>query len=110
MFYCILYFMIMVMIACQSEGQAEQIGKHLVKEKLAACVQVVPKVDSLFFWQNKIQYAEESLLLAKTLESKWNALEKAVKKLHSYENPEIIALPVAHISKSYLAWMEKELT
>ena len=59
--------------------------------------------------KNRLDYGEEGLLLVKTLESKWAALEKEVQALHSYENPEIIAIPLVHVTKKYLDWMTAEL-
>lgn len=103
---------ILVLISCADKNQAEQIGEHLLKNKLAACVQIVKNADSMFLWppgKNQIDYAEEAVLLVKTLESKWIALEKAVTKIHSYENPEIIALPLTHITPKYLTWLTREL-
>ncbi|MEK7073893.1 MAG: divalent-cation tolerance protein CutA [Patescibacteria group bacterium] len=104
---------ILVMISCEDKGGAERIGELLLKKKLAACVQVVPHVDSMFLWppgKNRIDYGAEGLLLVKTLESKWSALEKEVLKIHSYENPEILAIPIAQVSNKYLAWLTKELS
>lgn len=103
---------ILVLISCADKNQAEQIGEHLLKNKLAACVQIVKNTDSMFLWppgKNQIDYADEAILLVKTLKSKWMQLEKAVTKIHSYENPEIIALPLTHITAKYLAWLTSEL-
>ncbi len=103
---------ILVMVSCEDKNQAEALGEHLLKKKLAACIQIVPHVDSIFLWppgKNTLDYATESLLLLKTLEDKWTTLEKEVTKSHPYENPEIIAVPLSHVTKKYLAWMSKEL-
>ncbi len=103
---------LLVMVSCEDDAEAQRIGEKLLKDRLAACVQVIRQADSMFLWppgKNRIDYAEEGLLLIKTLESRWEALEKTVKKLHSYENPEIIALPVAYATKDYLSWMTGEL-
>lgn len=103
---------LLVMISCEDKGEAERIGERLLKNKLAACVQVVPHVDSMFLWppgKNRIDYGAEGLLLVKTLENKWSALEKEVLKVHSYENPEIIAIPLTHVTKNYLSWLTQEL-
>ena len=105
--------MIIVFISCQDKKQSEEIGKQLLKARLAACVQIVPGIDSLFFWPPKdhtISQTQEVLLLAKTLESKWDKLEKLVGILHTYDTPEIIALPVSHVSKSYFDWLAAELS
>jgi len=100
------------MISCEDTAQAERIGRELLKKKLAACVQIIPQVSSFYLWppqKQHINMAEESILLIKTLESKWSILEKEIQTLHSYENPEIIALPVTHASSSYLNWIQTEL-
>lgn len=104
---------LLVIVSCENKGQAERIGELLLKKKHAACIQILDRADSIFLWppgKNRLDYAEEALLLIKTLESKWDALEKEVLRIHSYENPEIIAMPVAHITKKYLSWLTKELS
>lgn len=103
----------LVIISCNDKVQAEQIGDQLLKKKLAACTQVVNPVDSMFLWpphKNQIDYAQEAILLVKTLDSKWKALEKEVIRAHSYENPEIIAVPLSHVTAKYLAWLKNELS
>ncbi len=105
--------MLLVMVSCQDAAQAERIGRELLKIKLAACVQVISDVSSFYLWppqKQHINMAEECLLVIKTLESKWSALEKEIQTLHSYENPEIISIPVSHVSNNYLTWLTKELT
>lgn len=104
---------LLIMVSCEDAAQAEHIGRELLKKKLAACVQIVPQVSSFYLWppqKQHINIAEESILLIKTLENKWSLLEKKIKSLHSYENPEIIALPVTHVSSNYLNWLSEELT
>lgn len=104
---------ILVMISCADKSEAERIGETLLKKKLAACAQIIPAVDSSFLWppgKGRIDYGAESLLLIKTLESKWSALEKEVLTAHSYENPEIAALPLLHVTKQYLTWLTREVS
>ncbi len=104
---------LLVMISCADKSEAEKIGEHVLKKKLAACTQVVENVNSMFLWppkKNMIDYGAEALLLVKTLDSKWSALEKEVIQEHSYENPEIIAVPLVHVTKKYLAWLTNELS
>lgn len=103
---------ILVMVSCEDSSQAEKIGRQLLKDKLAACIQIIPQVSSFYLWPPKKQHiniAEESILLIKTLESKWALLEKKIQTLHTYENPEIIAIPITHVSKNYLSWLTQEL-
>lgn len=104
--------MLLVMVSCQDESQAEHIGKQLIKKRLAACTQITPHVSSLFLWppkENNVKLADEAILVIKTLESKWKDVEKEVQSLHTYENPEIIGLPVTHVTANYLAWLTTEL-
>jgi len=103
---------IVVFISCQDTSQAEQIGDILLKNKLAACIHVINAADSMYLWppsSGSVEYTHESLLLVKTVTNKWDMLVQTVKKQHTYENPEIIALPVSHISKSYSDWIASEL-
>lgn len=105
--------MILVYISCENKEQAENIGSHLVKDRLAACVQITQSVSSMFLWppkEHKVTSVEETLLIVKTLESKWEQLDELVRKHHTYDTPEIIALPVTHVSKKYLEWLTEELT
>lgn len=104
---------ILVMVSCADSGQAERIGELLLKKKLAACIQVISAVESVFLWpprKNQLDYATEALLLIKTLDAKWPSLEKTIIRAHSYENPEIIALPMLHVTKKYLTWLTSELS
>lgn len=104
---------ILVMISCRDKDQAETIGEHLLKHKLAACVQILKSTDSIFLWppgKNLLDYATESILMVKTLNTKWTAVEKAALSIHTYENPEIIAMPLTHVSKKYLTWLSSELS
>ncbi len=103
---------LLVLISCEDKNQAERIGELVLKKKLAACVQIVNAVDSIFLWpsgKNRLDYAEEALLLVKTMESKWKQLEKEVISAHSYENPEIIAVSLTHVTRKYLEWLMSEL-
>jgi len=105
--------MLLGIISCQDTAEAEHIGINLLKKKLAACTQVVKGVESAFLWPpgtSRIDYAQEVLLLVKTVESKWKKLEKEVTKTHSYKNPEIIAVPVSRVNNTYLDWITKKLT
>jgi periplasmic divalent cation tolerance protein len=97
---------IVVLIAAGSGEEARRIAELLVKEKKAACVNIVPGVDSLFRWQGKIDSARESLLLVKTRASLLSEIVSLVKGIHSYEVPEIIALPIVGGSEEYLRWLD----
>jgi periplasmic divalent cation tolerance protein len=97
---------IVVLITTSSEEEAREIAELLVNEKKAACVNIVPRVDSLFWWKDKLDSARESLLLAKTKASLFPEIISLVKEIHSYEVPEIIALPIIAGSEDYLKWLD----
>jgi len=97
---------IIVLITAGSEEEAHKIAKLLVNEKKAACVNIVPGVDSLFHWKGKIDSARESLLLVKTRASLLSEIISLIKEIHSYEVPEIIALPIIDGSDESLKWLD----
>lgn len=97
---------IIVLITVGSEEEAHKIAELLVNEKKAACVNIVPGIDSLFWWEGKIDSAQESLLLVKTRASLFPEIVELVKRMHSYEVPEIIALPIIAGSEDYLKWLD----
>jgi periplasmic divalent cation tolerance protein len=98
---------IVVLVTAPSLKTAETIAKFLLLKKLAACVNIVAKVDSLFWWQKKIDKAKESLLIIKTQKKLFGKLAKAVKSRHPYEVPEIIALPIILGNRKYLGWIDE---
>jgi len=95
-----------VLITTSSPEEAEKIGKALVHERLAACVNIVREIRSFFFWQGKVEDEQEALIIVKTKASLFPSLVERVKTLHSYTVPEIIALPILMGSESYLRWMD----
>lgn len=97
---------IVVLITIPSGNQAEKLANFLLSKKLAACINIVPKVESFFWWQAKIDKAKESLLVIKTKKQLFNKLVKAVKSKHPYSVPEIIALPIVSGNKDYLDWID----
>lgn len=97
---------IIVLITVGSEEEAHKIAELLVNEKKAACVNIVPEIDSIFSWEGKIDSAQESLLLVKTRASLFPEIVELVKRMHSYEVPEIIALPIIAGSEDYLKWLD----
>ena len=97
---------IIVLITTGSEEEAHKIAELLVNEKKAACVNILPGVDSLFWWKDKLDSARESLLLVKTRASLFPEIVELVKRTHSYEVPEIIALPIIAGSEDYLKWLD----
>lgn len=97
---------IVVLVTARDKTEAERIARHLVEHKLCACVNIVSPVNSLFRWDNKLDSSEEAMLIIKTKKTLFKKLEEAVKSVHSYEVPEIIALPVVAGSKKYLDWVK----
>ncbi|MEO8048959.1 MAG: divalent-cation tolerance protein CutA [Acidobacteriota bacterium] len=100
---------IVVLTACDSEKHAVELARHLVEIRLAACVNILPKARSIYRWQEKIEDAGEWLLLIKSRRDLFTALRAEIQKLHTYEVPEVIALPVVDGSLPYLGWLEGEL-
>lgn len=98
---------IIVLITASSEDEAAKIGSALVDEHLAACVNIVPGVRSLFFWEGKTQDGRELLLICKSRQPLLGRLIARVKSLHSYTVPEVIALPVVGGSEDYLRWLRE---
>jgi periplasmic divalent cation tolerance protein len=92
----------------ETKEQAEKIAKYLVEKKFAACVQIVGPITSIYRWKGKVEEAHEWLCLIKTRDVFYDRVEKAIKKLHSYETPEIIAVPIVKGSKEYLNWLDDE--
>jgi periplasmic divalent cation tolerance protein len=85
--------------------EANRIAEALVSARLAACVQILPEIESVYRWQGEIKREREILLLAKTVRSRFDELESKVRAMHSYETPEIIALPITAASEPYLKWL-----
>ncbi len=92
-----------------SREEADQIAELLVSAQLAACVQILPEIESVYRWQGEVKREKEILLLAKTVASRFDELESRVRAMHSYETPEIIAIPVSDSSAPYLGWLLAEL-
>jgi len=99
---------VVILITTATEEEARSIAGLLLNQRKAACVNIVPRVDSLFRWQGKLDSAKESLLIIKTRASLLPEIVEMVKKAHSYELPEIIALPIINGSEDYLKWIDNE--
>jgi periplasmic divalent cation tolerance protein len=101
---------LIVLVTASSRQEARKIGEAVVKEKLAACVNILSAVTSIFRWQGKVQRSREVLLMVKTTERRYAALEKVIRSMHSYEVPEIIALKINKGLGQYTAWVGQETT
>ena len=101
--------LIVVLMTAGSQEEASRIADALVSEMLAACVNVVPGITSVYRWQGEVQHDSEWLLIAKSRRDVLDALVQRVQTLHSYELPEIIALPLVGGSEGYLSWLDAEV-
>ena len=100
----------MVLVTCSSLPEARRIARAVVEARLAACVNILPgEVTSIYRWKGKVESAKERLLLIKTSRKRLVKLRAAVERLHSYEVPEFIALPIVAGSRAYLGWIEENL-
>jgi len=98
-----------VLSTAGSEDEARKIAHHLVERQLAACVNIVPRVESIYRWQGKVESSGEWLLIIKTAVEKFPEVRDAVRKLHSYELPECIAISIEDGSPEYLQWLGSSL-
>ena len=96
----------LVLTTAGSEEEAQKIARHLVERQLAACVNVVPRVESVYRWQGKVESAQEWLLVIKTTAEGFPAVQEAICQLHSYDLPECIAVTIEDGSPPYLKWLE----
>ena len=94
-----------VLTTVGSEEEARKIAGHLVEHKLAACVNIIPRMESIYRWRNKVESAQEWLLLIKTTSEAFAAVRDAIRDLHSYELPECVLLVIEDGSPEYLEWL-----
>jgi periplasmic divalent cation tolerance protein len=100
---------IVVLSACSSAEEAERIARRLLEKKLAACVNILPGVRSLYRWKDAIEDDQETLLVIKSDRALFQDLRAEIEKIHSYEVPEAIALPIVDGAERYLEWLGREL-
>jgi periplasmic divalent cation tolerance protein len=101
--------MIIVLTTVPNEQEASELAGKIVGERLAACVQILPKMRSVYVWEGSVQREEEHLLLIKTLEERYAELEAFIVENHSYETPEIVAVPAGSVFGAYLNWVREEV-
>jgi len=99
-----------VLTTAGSEEEARKIARHVVEERLAACVNIIPQVVSIYCWQNKVEESREWLLIIKTTAAAFEAVRQAIAQLHSYDLPECICLTIADGSPNYLAWIDESVS
>lgn len=99
-----------VLTTVSGSEEAEMLAHKIIEAKLAACVQILPPITSIYFWKDTIQKDSEILLLIKTLPEKYEELEKFISENHSYEVPEIIAVSAEKGSADYLKWLENSMS
>ena len=97
---------VVIFVTSANKKEAKKIAKALIKKRLAACVNLVDKIESLFWWKGRVDSAKEILLVIKSTQSKVAEIIKRVKLIHSYEVPEIIVLPIKSGYKPYLDWID----
>jgi periplasmic divalent cation tolerance protein len=103
-----LYSHLIVFITVPTLEVGQQIANILVESNLAACVNIVPGVTSIYHWQGEVEQADELLLIAKTRTTLFDKLATAIKRIHPYDVPEVVAMPIIAGSNEYLAWINDE--
>ncbi len=101
---------VVVLMTAASSDEASRIARMLVEKHLAACVQILPQMESVYRWRGEVQSEKEVLLLVKTTKTRFDELEAEVRAIHSYETPEIVALSVVAISNPYLTWLRESIS
>jgi periplasmic divalent cation tolerance protein len=104
--------LILIYITCESADEAKKIGKYLLEKRLCGCVNIFPDANPMFWWppkENKLDESKESVLLVKTLESKFEEIENEVRKIHSFDTPCLIAIPVLKVNQDYYDWIKGEI-
>ncbi len=101
---------IAVFITAPTKAEADQIAEMLIDTKLAACVQILPEIESVYRWQDAVERQTEVLLIAKTTSECFSQLETQVRAIHSYDTPEIVGLPLTSGSPAYLEWLQANVS
>ena len=96
---------LLVMTTCADAGQARRLAERLVGERTAACVSIVPAIESVYRWSGNIEHGQEALLLIKTARGRYDAVEETIRATSEYDVPEVLAVPIATGSAAYLGWL-----
>ena len=100
--------LIIVLVTVADKSEAKSISSHIVEKRLAACSNIIPNINSIYHWENKIEDSSECLLIFKTIGELFPELEKEIKRIHSYKVPEIIAISASRVFEPYLNWVIDE--
>lgn len=98
-----------VLVTCASIAEARRIGRSVVEKKLAACANIVARVESIYRWKGELERPREVLVMMKTSAGRLRALEREVKRMHSYDVPEFVVVPIMSGSREYLEWVGKSV-
>lgn len=98
-----------VLITAPNLKEAQQLANGIVSEHLAACVNIIPQLESVYWWEGQIQHEQEYLLICKTHQSQWPDLTQWIKEHHSYQVPEILQIPITEGSRDYLTWIDQNV-
>ena len=96
-------------VTCQDKNEAKNIGNILLENRLCGCCNIIDRIESIYWWNEKIENDEESVLIVKTKDDKIDEIISKVREIHSYENPCILALPILKASEDYKNFIEKEI-
>ena len=100
---------IVVLITTKDSDEADKIAMALTQEKLIACANIVKSIQSVFWWEGKVNYSDETLMIIKTQNHHFNKIVEKVRSLHSYSVPEVIALPIIDGNPDYLKWLNESV-
>src|SRR3954468_9857167 len=100
---------IVILTTCENQEEARRVARGLIEEQVAACVNIVHQVESVYRWKGTVETSVECLLLIKTVRGKFDEVRALLERLHSYELPECVALPIVEGSERYLEWLEAGL-
>ena len=100
---------VLVLTTAGNEGEAQKIAQELLERRLAACVNIVPRIQSVYRWEGKVERAEEFLLIIKTTKTRSTDVKAAIRELHSYDLPECIVISIENGSEEYVKWIEESV-
>ncbi|MDW7679548.1 MAG: divalent-cation tolerance protein CutA [bacterium] len=99
---------VLILVTTANEDEAEQIGRSLVEKKLIACANIISPAKSIFHWDGELCQENETVMMIKAMKKNFDSIQAEIKEIHSYENPEIIAIPIILGAEDYLNWIKTE--